>query len=227
MSIPNSQNTLKSKTKPCPTCGNPMHRQSKMCRKCYFLKTMRPDHYIERICEKCGKTFTTHSGQVKLGNGKYCSRSCARSGSPTRKRLSPTVVCENCGKHFSKYKAEITKNKGDKHFCSPDCWYSYNQRDNHYLWTGGQDDRINPEGLAWRKAVLRRDKRHCRICRATKHLEVHHIYPFGTHPEQRWNIDNGLTLCHSCHVGFRNRELEYAEILKFIASTPTEVWYVY
>ena len=203
-----------------------MHRQSKKCRNCYAQEKARPEHYIERVCEKCGKTFTVHKIHIERGQAKYCSRSCARSGSPTRKKSAPAVVCENCGKQFRKYKAEIVKNQGNKHFCSPDCWYSYNQRDNHYLWTGGQHDRLNPEGIAWRKAVLRRDKRHCRICHANKHLEVHHIYPFGTHPEQRWEVANGLTLCHSCHTGFRHREMDYVEILRFIASVPVEVWYV-
>ena len=203
-----------------------MNRQSKKCRDCYATEKARPEHYIERVCAKCGKTFTAHKTQVERGNAKYCSRSCARSGSPTRKRATPTVECANCGKQFRKYQAEIAKNQGDKHFCTPDCWYAYNQRDNHYLWTGGQDDRMNPDGIAWRKAVLQRDKYHCRICHARRHLEVHHIYPFGTHPERRWELANGITLCHSCHTGFRHLEMEYVEILRFMASIPVEVWYV-
>jgi len=94
----------------------------------------------------------------------------------------------------------------------------------HVLWAGGQDERMNPRGAKWRKAVLKRDKRRCRICHATTRLEAHHILPFGTHLDQRWDLSNGLTLCHECHVKFRNRELQHAEMLKFIASIPVEVW---
>jgi 5-methylcytosine-specific restriction endonuclease McrA len=130
-----------------------------------------------------------------------------------------------CGREFDKYQAEIRKTRRGMHFCSTGCFYEYNQRENHSLWTGGQHERMNPKNQPWRRAVLERDKYHCRICRSWERLEVHHILPFGTHPEQRWDVGNGLTLCHSCHVGFRNKELDYAEILQFIASIPVVVWH--
>lgn len=203
-----------------------MHRQSSMCHECYLSLKARPDNYIDKTCPVCGKAFAVHISQTKRGQGKYCSRSCARSGSPTRKKSTPIVSCSTCGKKFNKYKAEIRKNRGSKHFCSPDCWYAYNQRDNHYLWAGGQDGRMNPDGIKWRKKVLARDQHFCRICHANKKLEAHHIKPFGKHPELRWDVSNGVTLCHDCHTKFRNREEEYIEILSFIASVPVKVWHV-
>ena len=163
-------------------------------------------------------------GSCRAREAKYCSRVCARSGSPTRKNMSPMVDCQTCGKRFNKYKAEIRKTRGSKHFCSPACWYNHNVRDNHYLWTGGQHGRMNPDGVKWRKSVMNRDKWHCRICHANRRLEAHHIHPFGTHKELRWEVSNGVTLCHDCHVKFRHRELEHAEILSFIASVPVMVW---
>jgi 5-methylcytosine-specific restriction endonuclease McrA len=94
------------------------------------------------------------------------------------------------------------------------------------LYEGGQNERVNPDYLKWRKAVLKRDKGYCRLCHSKTRLEVHHIYRFATYPEKRWQTDNGITLCHDCHVGFRNREDEYVEELSCIAMVKVEVWHV-
>lgn len=203
-----------------------MHRQSVMCRVCYLADSARPENYLTRGCEKCGAPFTIHVSQAKRGAGRYCSRSCARSGSPTRKRTSPVVECFTCGRRFNKYRAEVRKNAGDRHFCSPGCWYSFNRRDNHYLWAGGQDGRMSVEGRAWRKAVMWRDKGVCRVCHSTERLEAHHINPFRSHPHERWNVENGIVLCRECHTKVSNRETEYAELLAAIARVELVIWHV-
>jgi hypothetical protein len=208
----------------CPLCGKEMNRQSARCRECYLQRAAKPESYVFRKCRRCVKEFRVHRAQITRQQGIYCSVSCARSGSPTRKRTRIAYTCKVCGKRFEKHISQIKKNVGAEHFCSPECWYAHNQGNRHVLWTGGQDERVNPQGVKWRKAVLKRDKRHCRICHSTDRLEVHHVRPFGTHPEQRWEVSNGLTLCHACHVKFRHREMEHAEILKFIASVPVEIW---
>lgn len=217
---------MRANHKPCPKCGGEMHRQSKMCVACYEAERARPDNYVAKTCPVCGKEFTVHKGQIEHGYGLYCSRSCARSGNPTRKRTAPSVTCHVCGVEFRKYDAEIRKTVGGLHFCSPACWYEHNQRENHYGWEGGQHERMNPEGTAWRKAVLERDHYYCRLCHSRRNLEVHHIKRFGTYPELRWSVDNGVTLCHDCHVKFRHREEEYEDVFELIASVPVEVWHV-
>jgi len=203
-----------------------MHRQSGMCVTCYMRKHGRPQSYVARTCQVCGASFTRHKAQIERGQGIYCSRACARSGSPTRKKARPVVACHTCGTEFEKFNSEIRKTTGDLHFCSPECWYIHNQGENHYQWGGGQNERVNPDYLKWRKAVLHRDKGYCRLCHSRERLEVHHIKRFTTHPAARWEVANGLTLCHDCHVTFRHREEEHEEILGFVASVPVEVIYV-
>lgn len=78
----------------------------------------------------------------------------------------------------------------------------------------------------WRDTVINRDKGFCRLCHSQDRLEVHHIKTFGHHPESRWDVDNGVTLCHDCHVKFRHQERDYEDILAFVASVPVEVWHV-
>lgn len=136
------------------------------------------------------------------------------------------VECFTCGKQFNKHRSEVEKNQGDKHFCTAGCWYSFNQRDNHYLWAGGQTGRMSPDARAWRKAVMRRDKGHCRLCHATDRLEAHHIKPFRSHPNERWKVENGLTLCVTCHRQLTNCEMDYADILAAITKVELVVWNV-
>jgi 5-methylcytosine-specific restriction endonuclease McrA len=30
-------------------------------------------------------------------------------------------------------------------------------------------------------------------------LQAHHVQPYSEHPERRWDISNGLTVCAPCH----------------------------
>jgi hypothetical protein len=203
-----------------------MHRQSKVCRACYLSERRKPENYVTKPCPVCGKDFTVHVLFINKGQGKYCSHSCARSGSPTRKKTAPLVICFTCGKEFIKYRSNLTKNIGDKSFCSRECWYNYNQLENHYLYAGGQNERMNPESAKWHRSVMIRDKCYCRICHVRRNLEVHHIKPFTAYPETRWDVSNGITLCRDCHVRFRNKEADYIEILSFIASVPIKEWRV-
>lgn len=51
---------------------------------------MRKYTCVPAICKKCGIDFMARKSSVKIGNGLYCSTSCARSGSPSRKRRNQT-----------------------------------------------------------------------------------------------------------------------------------------
>ena len=63
----------------------------------------------------------------------------------------------------------------------------------------------SPEYLFFRRAVLERDNFTCQYCSArngngsTVHLQVHHVQSYAGHPELRFSLDNGITLCRPCH----------------------------
>lgn len=60
--------------------------------------------------------------------------------------------------------------------------------------------RTSYEGNKWRKAVFERDNYTCQEC--GKHggkLNAHHIVGYYENEEERWNVDNGITLCVPCH----------------------------
>lgn len=60
--------------------------------------------------------------------------------------------------------------------------------------------RQSKEFRLWREAVFQRDNWTCQDCgvRGTE-LHPHHKKAFATHPELRFDVDNGQTLCAPCH----------------------------
>ena len=78
-------------------------------------------------------------------------------------------------------------------------------------------DRYIPEYTHWRTAVYERDNHICQDC-GKNHCKVyaHHINPFLKFPELRFELSNGKTLCHDCHViaDRENRKLYYSELEK-------------
>ena len=81
---------------------------------------------------------------------------------------------------------------------------------NNPNWKGGVTPLIhkirNSKEMAnWRNSVFTRDNWTCQKCgvRSSKnkyvYIEAHHIKPFATFPELRFEITNGMTLCKECH----------------------------
>ena len=53
----------------------------------------------------------------------------------------------------------------------------------------------------WARSVKENTWHHsCEICWSTSKLEAHHILPSAMFPELTCDIDNGICLCHDCHV---------------------------
>jgi len=51
----------------------------------------------------------------------------------------------------------------------------------------------------WQLKVFSRDEYICQRCNMTEGLVAHHIKPWNDYPGLRFDINNGLTLCNSCH----------------------------
>jgi predicted restriction endonuclease len=61
--------------------------------------------------------------------------------------------------------------------------------------------RTSREYRIWKVAVIRRDKV-CQLCGSTQSRNAHHIEDASYHPESRFDPENGVCLCRSCHVAF-------------------------
>lgn len=69
------------------------------------------------------------------------------------------------------------------------------------LFQRNNNDRRRPDYKVWRDAVFARDNYTCQDCGDKKggNLRAHHIKPFSDYPELRYDVSNGITLCHRCH----------------------------
>jgi len=69
---------------------------------------------------------------------------------------------------------------------------------------------------SWRTSVFNRDNSTCQECESREELEAHHIKSWKNFPELRYEVDNGITLCSSCHyktLSYGNRNLTREEEL--------------
>ena len=70
-----------------------------------------------------------------------------------------------------------------------------------------QDHRHTEEYRNWRTEVFNRDDFKCQICNQVGGtLNAHHIKEFAKNPELRFDVDNGITLCESCHKKIHKRK---------------------
>lgn len=167
-------------------------------------------------CTVCGKLMKRKPSRAQ-GNI-YCSIKCRdvmRSRRAAEWRAShPNTECPVCGKKFysdSGRKAQT---------CSKTCdslHRSHTHRgERSHFWKGGKTARsqlirCSLEYRRWREAVLKRDGYTCQHCGVrpmdTGVLHAHHIKPFARYVALRFEVSNGVTLCHDCHEVEHGRHL--------------------
>lgn len=86
--------------------------------------------------------------------------------------------------------------------------------ENSPCWKGGAEysrvERATNEYIQWRKEVFARDKYTCQCCgdrNGNGHevqIHAHHILNWNDYPENRYDINNGITLCQKCHMRFHS-----------------------
>lgn len=81
---------------------------------------------------------------------------------------------------------------------------------NNPRWAGGITPintkiRNSKKGTKWRNDVFARDDWTCQKCgQRGGDLNAHHIKPFAEFKKLRFDLDNGITLCRSCHKETHN-----------------------
>jgi 5-methylcytosine-specific restriction endonuclease McrA len=139
--------------------------------------------------------------RVKIGKGKYCSRSCA---SKDREHFLKTGHKINQGRKYSEsHKNNMSKGMKGKTSIRKSLSKSGKNNPN---WKDGITPinkalRNSKQFSEWRKAVFKRDNYTCQICGA-RGVEIHpdHIKRFSDYPALRFDVSNGRTLCKPCHI---------------------------
>lgn len=81
----------------------------------------------------------------------------------------------------------------------------------HWNWQGGITPeqvkaRNSQEFILWRKEVFERDNFTCCVCKNRGGiLNAHHLESFHICKDLRYKVDNGVTLCHCCHIDFHRK----------------------
>lgn len=104
------------------------------------------------------------------------------------------------------------------------------KRERHWNWKGGITStnikiRNSLKSKKWKNNIFVRDNWTCQKCKKKGvELEAHHILRFSQFPKLKFDINNGVTLCKSCHGKFhkiygrknnKRKELkDFLEILK-------------
>jgi hypothetical protein len=114
--------------------------------------------------------------------------------------------CEKCTKPFWCYPYNAAKRR----FCSKTCsnkstniQQSNTKRAKAKKNTGNNIKwRYNILYQEWRNACIARDNSICQNCFVTvtnRTVAVHHPKSWFDYPDNRYDVDNGVTLCRSCH----------------------------
>lgn len=95
----------------------------------------------------------------------------------------------------------------------PKCGLNKRSGKNHYRYNPNltkeerlQRDMFNGEIKKWRNAIYKRDNYTCGKCGNVGHkLNAHHLNSWNTHESERFDLDNGQTLCKTCHKEFHSK----------------------
>ena len=168
---------------------------------------------VRKNCVVCGKEFSVIPARAETAS--LCSNACryvhqktARLGDLNGrwKGGSREKECQHCGKVFQ-WAGQPYASWVPRKFCSVACRVAGQKR----LY-GELHPNFNPQASKrsrgnfvklqgeWSARVRVRDDFTCQSCgKRGGDLHAHHIKPWSTAPESRFDVGNGITLCVKCH----------------------------
>ena len=154
------------------------------------------------LCEcTCGKATTLTTGALNSGTVQSCgclkNKKNQERATKRKEEYAVAFTCKQC-KETTKMKESRARNRI---YCSKKCY-------NAHIYTGitvpeNRAMRQTKEYREWRKTIFQEDNYTCQKCgQRGGSLNAHHIESFTAHPELRFDITNGVTLCKQCHNDF-------------------------
>jgi hypothetical protein len=181
--------------------------------------------YQSAICERSTKRNYKYGCPYCSGK-KLCKDNCLLFTHPdiskewdytNNKNLTPTDISRSCRKKVwwkckegHQWQACVSSRSRHKSKC-PTCHTINTSGKNHYNYNPNltDEDRINkrftPEYNNWKENVFKKNNYICQICNNRGgDLNAHHLMGYNKYIELRFNLDNGITLCETCHDNFHH-----------------------
>lgn len=179
---------------------------------------------VEINCSNCGIETKKHAYRLKVYKNLYCSLICKREAQKkyrhtkeAKRKITQALLGSKRAlgsKHpmSEEHKQNIRDNPRDQWFKKGQTpwnkgieWLEM-RGEKHPQWKGGvagakrKNERNDPAYRSWMTTIKRRDKK-CQLKdnKCEGYLVVHHILPWSKYPEERYNINNGITLCQFHH----------------------------
>jgi len=175
---------------------------------CDHEYNVRPtDFLFGNRCPKCFGNMNKNTESFKEEVYKLTGDEYEIIGEYVNKR-TPILFKHNvCGHEFHKMPELFLKGHG----CSR-CGLEKRSGKNHYKYNPDltkeerlRRDMFNGKIRKWRDKIFVRDEYTCKLCNSKGgKLNAHHIKSWNSHKEDRFNLDNGITLCESCHKKFHS-----------------------
>lgn len=176
---------------------------------CDFTFTVSPDNFLNNNtrCPKCSGNFKNDELFKKEINDLVGNEYSLLETYKT-KRHKLLFIHNECGTSFKQHPENFLKG----HRC-PTCGLQKRSKENHYKYNPDlttedrmKRDMFNGEIRKWRERIFKRDNYTCQICGSYGNkLNAHHLNSWDKYINQRFEDDNGITLCDSCHKSFHKR----------------------
>lgn len=153
----------------------------------------------EHICRQCGKAFFSRNRQRQ-----YCSPECCYASRMGNKHCVGRVPWNKGIPWSPEARTVLSANHADVKRERNPAWKGGTMSENHIA-------RSSPKYLVWRDTVFKRDDYTCQECgehSGNGHaviFEAHHVHGFADYPDERFDVDNGKTLCKKCHDKTKGR----------------------
>lgn len=209
---------LMKETFKCDNCGKEMVKNAKNYRKdskhhfCSYdchIKFRKLQEGIFDNCKMCGKEVYRTFKKVREGIGILCSRECSSKwksenlkGKNNKLHNRIIIQCDYCGKDKEVVPSDLQKYS--THFCSSECMGKYRRNPNK-----SEDEIYNARKTQqhkdWTNSIFKRDNYTCIISgQVGGKLNAHHLNGYHWDEENRFNVDNGVTLSEELHKEFHS-----------------------
>lgn len=188
------------------------------------------DSKTTKQCKNCSQVFVSWSCLKRI----FCSKKCywenmkgcvsnakgkknpnarfnlgvygTKHNVPWHKGKKGVYSSEQIKRMVENRKNRTSWNKGNKGFLAKEKHYNWVQ--DRTLLKDDHKDRGGQLSREWSKCVKNRDGWKCKIANGdcSGRMEAHHILGWTEYPELRYQINNGITLCHKHHPRKRAEE---------------------